>query len=153
LLSDDMTRSNPMNAFEILLVEDNDGDARLMREILAESTLSYNLSVVSDGVQAIAFLQHLDGYSTAPHPDLILLDLNLPLKNGVEVLDEIKKDARLQSIPILLLSTLDEKELFNVENLLADGFVIKPSGLSEFHLVTDAIQKLGFHTSSGQVLL
>ena len=109
MLSDDMTRSNPMNAFEILLVEDNDGDARLMREILAESTLSYNLSVVSDGVQAIAFLQHLDGYSTAPHPDLILLDLNLPLKNGVEVLDEIKKDTRLQSIPILLLSTLDER--------------------------------------------
>jgi CheY-like chemotaxis protein len=142
-----------MNAFEILLVEDNDGDARLMREILTESTLSYSLSVVSDGIQAIAFLQHLDRYLTAPHPDLILLDLNLPLKNGMEVLDEIKKDAHLQSIPILLLSTLDERELFNGENLLADGFVAKPSDLSEFHLVTDAIQKLGFHNSSGQALL
>jgi len=142
-----------MNALEILLVEDNDGDARLIREILSESTLPYSLNVVSDGIQAIAFLQQLDGFSTAPRPDLILLDLNLPLKNGVEVLDEIKKDAHLQSIPILLLSTLDDRELFNAENLQVDGFVNKPSNLSEFHLVIEAIQKLGFDNSSGQARL
>ena len=79
-----------MNAFEILLVEDNPGDARLMKEALAESNLSYNLSVVSDGVDTIAFLQHLDRYVDAPRQS-ILLDLNLPRKNGLEVLDEIKK--------------------------------------------------------------
>ena len=144
-----------MNALEILLVEDNDGDARLIREILSESTLPYSLNVVSDGIQAIAFLQQLDGFSTAPRPDLILLDLNLPLKNGVEVLDEIKNDTRLQTIAILLLSNLDESErkLFNVENLLVDGIVNKPSDLSEFHLVIEAIQKLGFDNSSGQARL
>lgn len=138
-----------MNAFEILLVEDNPGDARLMKEALAESNLSYNLSVVSDGVDTIAFLQHLDRYVDAPRPDLILLDLNLPRKNGLEVLDEIKKDASLYSIPVLLLSTLEEMGMFNLDDHLADGYVSKPNNLSDFNLVIDAIRKLGFNSSSG----
>ena len=136
-----------MTAFEILLVEDNPGDIRLLKEALAKSNLSYTLNVISDGIDAMAFLQNIEAYVNAPRPDLILLDLNLPRKNGLEVLDEIKKDNNLASIPILLMSTLDELGMFNVDNHLADGFIRKPSEMSEFDQVIEVIQKFGFNAS------
>jgi len=134
-----------MKTFEILMVEDNAGDARLMKEVLNESHLPYRLSVVSDGVEAIAFLKQVAVYADASRPDLILLDLNLPRKNGLEVLDEIKSYPHLSTIPVLVLTNLEKIGLFNPDNLLADGFVSKPSELNDFGRVIDALQKLGFN--------
>jgi chemotaxis family two-component system response regulator Rcp1 len=134
-----------MKTFEILMVEDNAGDARLMKEVLNESHLPYRLSVVSDGVEAIAFLKQVAVYAAAPRPDLILLDLNLPRKNGLEVLDEIKSYPHLSTIPVLVLTNLEKIGLFNPDNLLADGFVNKPSELNDFGRVIEALQKLGFN--------
>lgn len=137
-----------MKTIEILLVEDNAADARLMKEVLDESGLAYNMNVVFDGVEAIAFLRRVAIYADAPRPDLMLLDLNLPRKSGLEVLDEIKRDGTLKSIPVLVLTNLESIGMFNPDTLLADGVVSKPSGLDEFTLVIEALQKLGFNKTS-----
>lgn len=140
--------TNTMKTIEILLVEDNAADARLMKEVLDESGLAYNMNVVFDGVEAIAFLRRVAIYADAPRPDLMLLDLNLPRKSGLEVLDEIKRDGTLKSIPVLVLTNLESIGMFNPDTLLADGVVSKPSGLDEFTLVIEALQKLGFNKTS-----
>lgn len=119
-----------------------------MKEALERSNLSYTLSVISDGVEALAFLQHLDQYATAPRPDLILLDWNLPRKNGLEVLDDIKQDISLRSIPVLFLSSSEEISLFNAKHHLADVYISRPAELSDFSLVIDAIHKLGLNSSN-----
>ena len=131
-----------MIQIEILLVEDNPGDARLMVELLKASGLNHHLSVVSDGMSAIAFVRKLEAYTNAVHPDLILLDLDLPLKNGLEILQEIKADNQLNHIPILVLSGMDGIAADKIA--LADSFVSKPSSLSEFSQVIKAIHQLGF---------
>src|SRR5215207_1757309 len=91
--------------FEILLVEDNPGDVELTREALLESKLHMRLSVVVDGVEALAFLRREGAYADAPRPDLILLDLNLPKKDGRTVLGEIKEDRSLRNIPVVILTS------------------------------------------------
>src|SRR2546428_9258345 len=99
-----MTKQKVQPTVEILLVEDNPGDARLAEEALKDGNLNSNLSVVEDGVEAMAFLHHESEYADAPRPDLILLDLNLPRKDGREVLAEIKEDPDLKRIPVVNLT-------------------------------------------------
>src|SRR5262249_289420 len=96
-----------MNAIEILLVEDNSADVRLYIEAFKGSNLIHHVNVVQDGVEAIAFLRQVETYSHAPRPDVILLDLNLPRKNGMEVLDEIKSDNDLRDIPVVIFTSSD----------------------------------------------
>jgi len=126
---------------EILLVEDNPGDARLTLEALREATVSNRLSHVIDGVEALAFLRQEGDYATAPKPDLILLDLNLPRKDGREVLAEVKSDPRFKRIPIVVLTTSQAAEdIANAYHLAANCYVTKPVDLPQFLIVVKAIE-------------
>ncbi len=118
---------------EILLVEDNPGDVRLTKESLRESKIHNNLSVAEDGEQALAFLRREGAYRDAPRPDIILLDLNLPKKDGREVLAEIKADPMLRRIPVVVLTmSKAEEDILNVYDLHANCFITKPIDLNEF---------------------
>src|ERR687884_1433856 len=117
-------------AIEILLVEDSPGDVRLTREALRDGKVRNNLSVVTDGVEALAFLRREGRYADAPRPDLILLDLNLPKKDGREVLAEIKADPNLRRIPVVVLTTSEaEQDIVETYNLHANCYVKKPVDL------------------------
>jgi chemotaxis family two-component system response regulator Rcp1 len=130
---------------EILLVEDNPGDARLAVEALKDSKVHNNLYHVSDGVEAMQFLHHQGEYARAPHPDLILLDLNLPGKDGREVLAEIKEDPELRLIPVVVLTTSEaERDLVRTYDLHANAYVIKPIDLDRFIEVVQAIEDFWF---------
>lgn len=112
---------------QILLVEDDPGDVVITREAFAENKVRNQLSVVSDGEAAMAFLRREGGYADAPRPDLILLDLNLPRKAGHEVLAEIKSDTVLQRIPVVVLTTSDaEEDILRSYDLHANAYVTKP---------------------------
>jgi len=112
---------------DILLVEDNPGDVRLTREALREAKFKNALYVAEDGVEAIAFLRRQGKYADAVRPHLILLDLNLPRKDGREVLAEIKTDARTQSIPVLVLTSSEaERDVERSYSLHANGYLRKP---------------------------
>jgi CheY-like chemotaxis protein len=112
---------------QILLVEDDPGDVLITREAFAENKVRNQLSVVSDGEAALAFLRREEGYANAPRPDLILLDLNLPRKAGHEVLAEIKSDVDLQRIPVVVLTTSDaEEDILRSYDLHANAYVTKP---------------------------
>jgi len=118
---------------EILLVEDNPGDVRLTREALKEGKVTNNLSVVRDGEQAMAFLRRESDYADAPRPDLILLDLNLPRKDGREVLSEIKADQDLRRIPVVILTTSNhERDILQAYDLNANCYITKPVDLDQF---------------------
>lgn len=126
---------------EILLIEDNPGDARLTREALAEGKVRNNLQVAHDGVEALAFLRQEGRHVQARRPDLILLDLNLPRKNGHEVLREIKSDPRLQKIPVVILtSSSAEEDIAKTYELRANCYVVKPVGLEEFLTIVKSIE-------------
>jgi two-component system, chemotaxis family, response regulator Rcp1 len=128
-------------AVEILLVEDNPGDVRLTLEALKDAKVRNNLSIVGDGEQAMAFLRRQGNYANAPHPDLILLDLNLPRKDGREVLAEIKSDPVLRRIPVVVLTTSQaEEDILRAYNLNANCFVTKPMDLDQFLKVVRAIE-------------
>jgi CheY-like chemotaxis protein len=130
---------------EILLVEDNPGDVRLTQEALRESKLHNNLSVARDGVEALAFLRREGPYATAPRPDLILLDLNLPRKDGREVLAEIKSDPHLRAIPVVVLTTSQaEQDIAQSYNLHANCYVTKPVDLEQFITVVQSIEGFWF---------
>ncbi len=122
---------------EILLVEDSPSDAELTREALHEGRVINNLQVVSDGEQALAFLRRQGSYQSAPRPDLILLDLNLPRKDGREVLSEIKADQSLRRIPVVVLTTSqEESDVITVYGLNANCYITKPVDLEQFiHVV------------------
>lgn len=125
--------SSKSRTFEILLVEDNPADARLAREALKEGRTTNNLHVVEDGVAAMSFLRRQGGYADAPSPDLVLLDLNLPKKNGREVLQEIKQDERLRLIPVVVLSTSEaEEDIVRSYELHANCYVTKPADLDDY---------------------
>jgi CheY-like chemotaxis protein len=118
---------------DILLVEDNPGDVRLTIEGLKEGKILNNLSVVSNGVEAMAFLRREGGYANAPRPDLILLDLNLPRKDGREVLVEIKNDNNLKRIPVVILTSSEaEQDIVKSYNLHANCYITKPVELDQF---------------------
>lgn len=126
---------------EILLVEDSPGDVRLTREVLKDGKMLNNLNVVGDGVEALAFLGKKNQYATAPRPDLILLDLNLPKKDGREVLAEIKTDRHWQRIPIVVLTTSQaEEDILKAYNLHANCYITKPIDLDQFIKVLQAIE-------------
>jgi len=126
---------------EILLVEDNPGDVRLTQEALKENKVLNNLHVVEDGVEAMAFL-HRDGkYADAVRPDLILLDLNLPRKDGREVLAEIKTDDNLKRIPVVVLTISGaEEDILKSYNLHANCYITKPVDLDQFIKVVKSIE-------------
>jgi two-component system, chemotaxis family, response regulator Rcp1 len=126
---------------EILLVEDNLGDADLAREALENSKIRNTLSVVGDGEEALAFLHRRGRYAAAARPDLILLDLNLPRKSGREVLAEIKSDDYLKRIPVVILTvSKDEEDILESYNLHANCFITKPIDLHQFLRVVRAIE-------------
>jgi chemotaxis family two-component system response regulator Rcp1 len=117
----------------ILLVEDNPGDIRLTIEVLKEGRINNELTIVTDGEQAIQFLRKEGEYAQAPTPDIILLDLNLPKKDGREVLAEIKTDEALLRIPVIVLTTSDaEKDVLNMYAHHANCYITKPVDFNQF---------------------
>lgn len=126
---------------EILLVEDNPGDVRLTMEALRENKVASNLSVVADGVEALTFLRREGEYAAAPRPDLILLDLNLPKKDGREVLAEIKADEILKRIPVVVLTTSQaDEDILKVYGLNGNCYITKPVDLDQFIAVVKSIE-------------
>lgn len=133
------------HAVNILLVEDNPGDIRLTQEALKESDIKSNLHVVKDGVEALEFLHGKGKYGSVPVPDLILLDLNLPKKDGREVLAEIKNADPLKMIPVVILTTSDaEQDILKSYKLHANCFITKPVDLDQFIYVIKQIQIFWF---------
>ncbi|MBD1894188.1 response regulator [Coleofasciculus sp. FACHB-712] len=126
---------------EILLVEDNEGDIRLTQEAFRDSQVGNHLNVVRDGVEAIAFLKREEKYANAVRPDIILLDLNLPKRNGIEVLTEIKQDDQLKRIPVIVLtSSQAEPDILSSYDLHANCFISKPIDLDRFLRVVQSIE-------------
>ncbi len=126
---------------EILLVEDNPGDARLTKEALRDARVRNNLHVAPDGVEALAFLRREGKHAAVPTPDLILLDLNLPKKDGREVLEEIKHDDQLRHIPVVILTTSQaERDIADTYRLRANAYVTKPVDLEQFLKVVQSIE-------------
>ena len=125
---------------EVLLVEDSPGDVRLTREAFKDAKVHINLHVASDGAKAMIFLRREDEHSNAPRPDLILLDLNLPKKDGREVLAEIKGNPKLKSIPVVILTTSSsEADILRSYQLHANCYITKPVGLEGFLTVVKSI--------------
>lgn len=126
---------------EILLVEDNPGDVRLTIEALKEAKVINHLTVVKDGMEALAFLRRQGSYTAAPRPHLIVLDLNLPRKDGREVLADIKADDSLKRIPVVVLTTSqDEQDVLKSYNLHANCYITKPVDLDQFVRVVRSIE-------------
>jgi CheY-like chemotaxis protein len=126
---------------EILLVEDNPGDARLTLEAFKEGKVSNNLTVMGDGVEALAYLRRQGRYANSPQPDLILLDLNLPKKDGREVLAEIKADEHLMKIPVIVLTTsAAEEDIARAYTRHANCYITKPVDLDQFLRVVQSIE-------------
>ena len=130
---------------EILLVEDNPGDVELTREALHDSKVHMRLSVVNDGVDALAFLRREGPHGAAPRPDLVLLDLNLPRKDGRAVLAEVKRDPELRNIPIVVLtSSQAEQDIVKAYDLHANCYVTKPVDLDQFITIVRSIEQFWF---------
>jgi chemotaxis family two-component system response regulator Rcp1 len=127
-------------AIEVLLVEDSPGDVRLTREAFKDAKVHINLHVASDGAKAMAFLKREGEYASALRPDLILLDLNLPKKDGREVLEEIKQNPALKTIPVVILTTSSsEADILRSYQLHANCYITKPVGLEGFLTVVKSI--------------
>ncbi len=126
---------------EILMVEDNPADARLTKEAFKDAKVLNNMHVVADGEEAMLFLKKAGKYNESPRPDLILLDLNLPKKDGREVLAEIKDDPELKRIPVVILTTSeDEKDIYRAYDLHANAYVKKPVDLDQFMKIVEAVE-------------
>ncbi len=140
-----MILDNNIKSVEILLVEDNPADIRLTQLAIKKSKLINNLRIVNDGVEAIDLLKQQGKYKDEPLPDLILLDLNLPKKNGFEVLKEIKNDEILKRIPVVILSISNaEEDLLKSYNLHANCYIKKPVDMTEFEKVVKSIGHFWF---------
>ena len=136
-----MTTKVPVRPVQMLLVEDNPGDIRLTQEAAKESTIPTNLSVVVDGEEAMAFLRREGKYAEVARPDFVLLDLNLPKKDGREVLSEMKADDQLRRIPVVVLtSSSAEQDILKTYDLHANCYITKPVDLDQFVDVVKAIQ-------------
>ena len=130
---------------EILMVEDNPRDARLAVEALKDSKVRNNLHHVRDGEEAMDFMRQQGAYVSVPVPDLILLDLNLPRKDGREVLEEIKEDPELKLVPVVVLTTSEaERDLVKTYDMHANAYVVKPIDLDRFVEVVQAIEGFWF---------
>lgn len=133
--------NNTDQPIEILLVEDNPGDVRLTVEVLKDARVRNNMNMVGDGAEALAFLRHEGKYADVPRPDLILLDLNLPKKDGREVLAEIKSDPDLKRIPVVVLTvSKDEVDILKSYDLYANCYITKPINLEQFITVVRSIE-------------
>lgn len=131
---------------EILIVEDNPADVLLTREALKLNGIPKRLNVVQDGVEAMAFLRREDPYANAPQPDFILLDLNLPEKNGLEVLSEIKADENLRSIPVAILTSSEMRaDVTRCYNLHANCYIMKPGDMEQFTRMIKCIEEFWFN--------
>ena len=136
-----MKNSRQLTPIEILLVEDNPGDARLAKEALKDSKLLNNIHHVVDGEQAIDFLRRQGDYRDAVRPDIVLLDLNLPRKDGREVLADIKNDPDLQMIPVVVLTTSEaEQDILQSYRLHANCYITKPVDLDKFLQIIESMQ-------------
>jgi len=125
--------SNPLNVIDVLLVEDDPGDALMTQEAFEHHKIRNSLHVVRDGVEALQFLRREGEHANAPRPGLILLDLNLPRMDGREVLAEVKADERLRSIPVVVLTTSEaEEDILRSYNLHANAYVTKPVDFDRF---------------------
>jgi CheY-like chemotaxis protein len=134
--------------FEILLVEDNDGDVRLVQEAFKENGLPHNLNVVENGVKAMDFLRRQGRkFADAPRPDLILLDLNMREKDGRQTLAEIKADRHLRSIPVVILTgSPHERDIFNSYDGQANSYIVKPLDVEDFIDTIKAVEAYWFYT-------
>lgn len=129
------------DAIKILLVEDNPGDVRLTLEAFKEGKVNNKISVVNDGVEALAFLRKEGEYADVFRPDVILLDLNLPKKDGYEVLAEIKQDPELKRIPVVILTTSEaERDILQTYYMHANCYITKPVDLDQFITVIKSIE-------------
>jgi chemotaxis family two-component system response regulator Rcp1 len=132
-------------AIEVLLVEDNPGDVRLTREALKEGKVINHLSVAKDGEEALAFLRREGAFADAPRPDVILLDLNLPRRDGREVLQAIKADPSLRTIPVVILTSSEaERDIARAYELNANCYITKPVDLDQFITVVKSIEDFWF---------
>jgi chemotaxis family two-component system response regulator Rcp1 len=140
-----MTEPTKTKAIDILLVEDNPGDVRLTREALKEGKVLNTLHVVGDGIEALEFLRHEGKYEKSVHPDIILLDLNLPRMDGRELLAKIKTDPAQRRIPVVILTTSKaEEDIIKTYNLHANCYITKPVDLSQFITVVKSIEDFWF---------
>lgn len=127
------TARHATHPIEILLVEDNPGDIRLTQEVLREGQICNHLHIVEDGEKAIAFLNHTAPYAHAPEPNLILLDLNLPRRNGLDVLRMVKSNDALKHIPVIIFTTSQaEDDIMGAYSLYANCYITKPIDLEQF---------------------
>ena len=142
-----MNVRNTFKAVEILLIEDNPGDVRLTIEALKESKIMNNMHVADDGIEALSFLKKEGIYKDKPRPDLIILDLNLPKKDGREVLGEIKSDDSLKQIPIVILTTSEaEEDIIKSYELHANCYITKPVNMEQFIKVVSSVGEFWFST-------
>lgn len=133
------------NPVKILLVEDNPGDVILTKEAFAEGKINNQITVARDGEEAIKMLKKEDGFKNAERPDLILLDLNMPKKDGRDVLAEIKQSADLKRIPVIILtSSKAETDILKTYDLHANSYLVKPVDYREFTKVVSAIENFWF---------
>lgn len=136
---------NGKKIVDILLVEDDPGDVELTREGLAAGKLLVNLNTVDDGIKALSYLRQETPYTDATRPDIILLDLNMPRMDGRETLKAIKADARLRSIPVVVLTTSEaDSDIFNCYDLGASCYIAKPVGFEEFLKVVRSLEDFWF---------
>ena len=140
-----MARDQAAKPVEVLLVEDDPGDVLLTEETLLASKIRTNLHVAGDGVEALAFLRREGAYAAVPRPDLILLDLNMPRKDGREVLADIKEDPDLKTIPVAVLTTSSQDEdILKSYQLHANCYITKPVGLEQFATVVQTLEDFWF---------
>ncbi|MFX0028662.1 MAG: response regulator [Candidatus Hermodarchaeota archaeon] len=140
-----MTAKYKLNGVNILLVEDNAADIRLITEVIQEIEIVNNLHVVRDGVESIDFLRKKGKFANTTTPDIILLDLNLPKRSGFEVLNEIKKDDNLKIIPVVILTISDSEEDIRKAYILhANCYIIKPLEMNEFRTIINSIINFWF---------
>jgi CheY-like chemotaxis protein len=140
-----MSMRGDARSIEVLLVEDNPGDVRLTREALRDGKVSNNLSIAPDGVEALRFLRREGPYADAPRPDVVLLDLNLPKKDGRQVLQEMKADPALRTIPVVILTSSDaERDISGAYELQANCYITKPVDLDQFITVVRSIEDFWF---------
>jgi len=138
-------RSKKYDIIKVLLVEDSEADIRLTKESLKDCKLTVDLEVVKDGVEAMEFLRKEGNYKGTFRPDIILLDLNLPKKDGKEVLKEVKMDKDLRRIPVVILTvSSDEADIIKTYNLHANCYITKPVDLEQFMTVVKSIENFWF---------
>ena len=136
---------NEVRPVDILLIEDNPGDVRLTKEALRDAKVSNEIFVARDGVEAMEFLERKGRFSNMPLPDLILLDLNLPKKDGREVLAEIKQDPILKHIPVVVLTTSKaDEDIIKTYNLHANAYITKPVDLNRFSEIIHILNEFWF---------